>query len=124
MRPEAYTIALAALEAVYNERDVGITFGGGLTATHSISGALHASVNLDEPAPAELACHADATWSDRNVYGLLLTFAGGTILHQTKKISLIIDSSIHGDGGPSALSALATLAGCQLPAAALHCAAR
>ena len=94
MRPEAYTIALAALEAVYNERDVGITFGGGLTATHSISGALHASINLDEPAPAELACHADATWSDRNVYGLLLTFAGGTILHQTKKISLIIDSSM------------------------------
>ena len=37
--------------------------------------------------------HADATWSDRNVYALLLTFAGGTILHQTKKISLIVDSS-------------------------------
>ena len=42
----------------------------------------------------DVHAHADATWGDRNVYGLLLSYAGAVVLHQTKKISLIVDSSM------------------------------
>ena len=41
--------------------------------------------------------YADATWGDRNVYGLILTFAGAAVLHQTKKIALIVDSSMESE---------------------------
>ena len=36
------------------------------------------------------------------MYALLLTFAGGTVLHQTKKISLIVDSSMETEAIASA----------------------
>ena len=36
-----YTVALTALEAVYNERDVGITFGGGTTLCESDTAVGH-----------------------------------------------------------------------------------
>ena len=55
---------------------------GGL---HRRKGGLTTLLNKIQP---------NATWCDRNVYALLLTFAGGTVLHQTKKISLIVDSSM------------------------------
>ena len=115
--PEAWTVALCALEAVYAERDVGITFGGaGLAVHHRIDGALHANIDLTEPAPSELAAHADATWCDRNVYALLLTFAGGTVLHQTKKISLIVDSSMETEAIASAKAGDGHLSCARIPA--------
>ena len=64
----------------YAERHVGLTFGGvGASTEARLTGSLKAGiggVSIDEPAPAELEAHADATWGDRNVYGLLLTYAG------------------------------------------------
>jgi hypothetical protein len=93
--PEAWDVACAALAAVYAERDAGLTFGGvGLAAASRLEGSLRAHVDLDEPAPSDLEGHADATWGDRNVYGLILMFAGAAVLHQTKKIGLIVDSSM------------------------------
>ena len=62
-----------------------------------LEGSLKAHIDLDESPAAELTAHADATWGDRNVYGLLLTFAGGAVLHQTKKIALIVDSSMESE---------------------------
>jgi len=56
---------------------------------------LEAFIDMNEPAPAELEGHADATWGDRNVYGLILTYEGAAGLHQTKKISLVVECSMH-----------------------------
>lgn len=96
--PEAYDVARAALAAAYAERNVGITFGGGGSSTSGIlEGSLKANIDLSEPAPSELTAHSDATWGDRNVYGLILTFANAAVLHQTKKIALIVDSSMESE---------------------------
>ena len=50
------------------------------------------------------ACEAmpDATWGALNVYGLLLTFGGGVVYHVTKKIALIVDSSMETEAIASA----------------------
>ena len=96
--PEAYQVACAALLALWDERDVGITFGGaGMTTTPRLEGSLKAHIDLGEPAPGALEAHADATWGDRNLYGLILTYAGAAVLHQSKKISLIVDSSMESE---------------------------
>ena len=96
--PEAYDIARVVLLLMWDERETGITFGGGgLTASPRLEGALGACIDLSEPAPAELIAHADATWGDRNVYGLIITYAGAAILHAVKKISMIVDSSMEAE---------------------------
>jgi hypothetical protein len=93
---EAMLVAQAALAAAYAERDVGITYGGaGLSASPRLGGGLTAFIDMNEPAPAVLEGHADATWGDRNVYGLILTYGGAAVLHQTKKISLVVECSMH-----------------------------
>ena len=95
---EAYDVARAALLAVWDERDVGITFGGaGMTTTPRLEGSLKAHIDLSEPASGALEAHADATWGDRNLYGLILTYAGAAVLHQSKKIALIVDSSMESE---------------------------
>ena len=104
--PEAWTVACAALRDVYEERDIGITYGGTAHATSPrLGGRLDANIPMDEPAVAELEAHGDATWGDRIVYGILLTFAGGAILHQTKKVALIVDSSMESEAIASAKAA-------------------
>ena len=80
---------------VYHERDAGITFGGALTAR--LDGRVSANVDLWQPAPASLEAHADATWGDRCVYALILTFAGAAVFHQVKKISMLVDSSMESE---------------------------
>lgn len=95
---EAWDVARAALAAVYEERDVGLTFGGGgLSSTPLLEGSLKANIDLSEPAQADLAAHADATWGERNVYGLLLMYGGAAVVHQTKKIALVVDSSMESE---------------------------
>jgi hypothetical protein len=91
----ALDVARAALKAAYDERDVGITYGGvGLRSEARLGGRIAAHVDLSEPAPALLEGMADATWGDRNLYAILLTFGGGAVFHTVKKISLIVDSSM------------------------------
>jgi len=103
--PEAYLVAQLALCDAYDERDVGITFGGGgLSNASRLTGALYGHIDLTEPSAAGLEAHADATWGDRNLYGQLLTYAGGAILHQTKKIALIVDSSMESEAIASSKS--------------------
>ena len=43
--------------------------------------------------PGDLEATADATWGGHDVYSILFTYYGGAVLHTTKKIHLIIDSS-------------------------------
>ena len=102
-QPESYDVARAALEAVYQERDVGLTYGGGgLSSQPVLEGVMGANIDLSEPAQAELAAHADATWGERNIYGLMLIFCGAAVVHQTKKINLIVDSSMETEAIASA----------------------
>ena len=44
---------------------------------------------MTSPAPAELEAHADATWGDRNIYALIITFGGAAVFHVTKKLALM-----------------------------------
>jgi len=83
-----------------------ITYGGaGLAASPRLDARLAAHIDISEPAPSNLVAHADSTWGDRNVYGLVLTYAGGAVLHQTKKISLIVDSSMEAEAVASGRAA-------------------
>ena len=104
--PEAWDVARAALSSVHENMHGGITFGGaGITGAARLGGAMRAEIDLSEPAPQQLEAHADATWGDRNVYGLILTYNGGAIFHQTKKIALTCDSSMETEAIASAKGA-------------------
>ena len=54
---------------------------------------MQAVIDLTKPAGVGLEASADSTWCERNVYGMLLTYARGAIFHSTKKIGMILDSS-------------------------------
>ena len=56
-------------------------------------------------AGAGLEASADATWCDRNVYAILLTYGRGAIFHVTKKIGLLLDSSHEAEAVASAKAA-------------------
>jgi hypothetical protein len=104
--PEALTVATATLALAYADRHRGITYGGdGPASEGRFSGRLAANVRLDEPAGPDLECSADATWCERNLYGLLLTFARASVLHQTKKIGILTDSSTESEAIGSAKGA-------------------
>jgi len=104
---EAYDVALAALATVHAEKHVGITYGGAdLVGSPRLDARLAARIDLCEPAPRGLVvAHANSTWGDRNVYSLVLTYAGGAVLHQTKKILLIIDSLMEAEAVASGRAA-------------------
>ena len=68
-----------------------------MSATPRLSGSFDAYLDLSEPAAQELDAHADASWGDRNIYGLILTYAGAAVLHQVKKISLVVDSTMESE---------------------------
>ena len=63
---------------------------------------MQANIDLTKPAGVGLEASADATWCDRNVYALLLTFACAAVFHQTKKIGLLLDSSHEAEAVASA----------------------
>ena len=100
--PEAWDVARAALVSVWRHRFVGLTFGGSSSPSPRLGGDLRAAIDLTEPAPHQLEAHGDATWGDRNLYGLILTYHGAAIYHQTKKIALIVDSSMEAESLASA----------------------
>ena len=91
--PAALDVALAALSQAYADRNVGITFGGTGDDTARFEGRMQANLDLTTPAGASLEASADATWCNRSVYGMILTYARGAIFHHTKKIGMILDSS-------------------------------
>jgi len=99
---EALDLALLALRIVYAERHVGITYGGvegsGQPSASTLHVKVHGQIDLTESAPTELTGHADATWGDRNMYGLVILYNNAAIFHVTKKLGLIVDSSMEAEG--------------------------
>ena len=67
-----------------------------MSATSRLEGSISKSIpfDMDSPAPSELEAHADATWSHLNLYALVLTYGGAAVFHQTKKIAILVDSSM------------------------------
>ena len=75
----------------------------------TLNGSIYAdTVRLDEPAPSELEAHGDASFGDRQVYGLLFTYYGGAVVCQTKKNALIVDSTMEAEAIASANAAVAS----------------
>ena len=89
--PEALEVAKGVLHYAYVNKDNGITYGGA-----SDDGDEH--VGIEGRAPSALSASADATWGDgRNLYGLMLTYNHGTVVHMTKKIRSVVESSHHSE---------------------------
>ena len=104
--PEAYVVARAVLADAYSNRECGITYGGeGPDSSTRFDGRMAASVKLAEPAGELLEAAADATWGDRLIYGLILSYGRGAVLHITKKIGLLLDSSMESEAVASAKAA-------------------
>ena len=99
---EALDLAFLALRMAYAERNVGITYGGAEKSGQPAGSTMHVKikgcVELTEQASEELQGHADATWGDRNMYGLVILYANAAIFHVTKKLGLIVDSSMEAEG--------------------------
>ena len=74
-------------------RNNGITYGGWIDGEGNDE-----HVGIEGRAPAELVASADATWGDgRNIYGLMLTYNHGSVVHVTKKIRAVVESSHHSE---------------------------
>ena len=96
--PEALLVAKAALAAAYDNRERGITYGGGgLHNGSRLSANIFADFRMTDGPSKELECTADATWDGDNVYAILLTLNGGAVLHVCKKMHLIVDSSMESE---------------------------
>ena len=98
--PEANAVAKAVLSAAWTQRDVGLVYGG--VASAGLQGSLVGGVQsdafgLDHPAPDGLCMAADACWGDRCMYGLCLTYRGAAVHHVTKKLGLIVDSTMEAE---------------------------
>lgn len=111
--PEAGIIADSLIETAYEDRYTGITYSAVATDESSpvqgrlcahipdearVSGHKAVGITLDGSAAAALEASADATWGDRNIYGMLLTKAGGAVAHMTKKIGIVATSSMENEG--------------------------
>ena len=91
--PEASIVANAVLAHAYKHRNVGITFGGrGIASVTRLEGGIATDVDMTTSPPKELEIFGDATWGMFNVYGLIMTYYGGTVYHQTKRIATVVDS--------------------------------
>jgi hypothetical protein len=86
--PEAPTVAKATVLTAYQARSVGLTFGGGgIHSNARLSGTMFADFRLADGAPLQLESTADSTWdAPINVYGVLLTCFGASVVHRSKKI--------------------------------------
>jgi hypothetical protein len=120
--PEASVALDLVLELAYAHRYDGLTYGAAASSTR-LDAHVHASFDLNGRPPDELEGSADATWtasmeeaasavlpplttlaagdslgeySPRDLYSILITDGGAAVMHQTKKIGCISDSS-HGN---------------------------
>ena len=90
----ALLVAHLVLERAFDGRNTGITYGGaGDAADDSKNFDIHSG------APAGLQCVADATWGlPTDLYGIMMTYYGGAVFHQTKKINVVMQSSMETEG--------------------------
>jgi hypothetical protein len=122
--PEARTVGELLLEVAWDNRAVGLTYGGDIDEPHEPSACMYAHVDLAGRPPRNLDAHSDATWgaglSDsglvweelpplvgmeqrdaagaevpgRDLVGLVITFDGAAVLCTTKKLTTLGDSSM------------------------------
>ena len=93
--PEALKVAQGVLHFAYMRKTNGITYGGNGVDDADLD---HEHVGIEGKAPLELAGSADATWGDgRNLYGIMLTYNHGAVVHMTKKIRAVVESSHHSE---------------------------
>ena len=81
--PEAWDVACSMLAVAYADRSVGITYGGAGPDDEAarFEGRMQAHIDLTQSAGAQLEAAADATWCERNLYALILTYACGAVFH-------------------------------------------
>ena len=92
----ALRVAELVLERAYDGRNKGITYGG--VEEQGLAGGA-ASFNVRGAAPLLLQGVADATWGlSIDLYGVLITMNGGAVFHSTKKINVIMQSSMEAEG--------------------------
>ena len=90
--PEALQAALSTLALAYSLRESSLTYGGDrVKRKAAVNG--HIEMSLDEGAPSELECSADASTAPHHIYAILLTFAGAAVAHCTKKIGIAVGST-------------------------------
>ena len=91
----ALLVAHLVLERAHDGRGTGITYGG-------VGGAIQQgtkSFDIHSGAPLAIQGVADATWGlSMDLYGILITYNGGAIFHQTKKINVVMQSSMETEG--------------------------
>ena len=96
--PEALLVAKALLASAYDHRQRGITYGGGgLCQGARLNASMYADFRMSDGATPELECTADSTWGGNNVYAILMTLNGGAIAHVSKRMHLIVDSSMESE---------------------------
>jgi hypothetical protein len=114
---DALPCVQAVVEQAHAQLDEGITFYAQQRAPKRTvtDGRLH--LDLAEGAPSELEAAADGSSAfPRLVMGMLLTFAGASVLHKTKKVGVVIrEEVVAGDMVKDIfeLELVATVAVCQ-----------
>ena len=91
--PEAALVLALTAEIAYENRDVGITYGG--VGEKRVQLDVRMEVGMDAPPPAELAATADATWGaeDKDVYAYLIMRSGGAVAHGRRNVDAVCDAS-------------------------------
>ena len=93
---EATLVAELVLERAYDGRNTGITYGG---VNDEVKAGSKSTFDVHFGAPLKLQGVADATWSQpTDLYGVLITANGGAVFHQTKKIGVVLQSSMEAEG--------------------------
>jgi hypothetical protein len=89
--------ALAAAEGVlaeaYAHKEDCIIYGGERFASREEPVDGRTTLDMAQGAPAELEVTADASNVIPAIYGILITYAGATVMHQTKKIGVAVGST-------------------------------
>ena len=90
---DALPAAEGVLAEAYAHRDSCIVFGGKYAEREKPSVDGRITLDMTKGAPRELEVTADASNVIPAVYGILITYAGGAVLHQTKKIGVAVGST-------------------------------
>jgi len=90
--PEALLPAKIALAIAYRHREEGITYSADYDGE-----AFEVGLAGGFPREEYFNAAADATWGDRNIYGILVMMHGGAVVNDTKKM-VLVDSSTEGEG--------------------------
>lgn len=84
--------ARSVLYHAYTHRHDKLTYGASPTnRADPIDGRL--DMKLTERAPTQLEASADALTTPRDVYSVLITYGGASVLHKTKKIGIAVGST-------------------------------